>query len=299
MSPSDTAVLDVGQVLPLEHRPAAGTLRRIAALVTDGVPAAAVAALRDPRIDVQAWPGVLAREIALTVGWASRRMLATHPAAPRWDGSGTAIVLLPAHGTAVHLIRRALPFALCGIPTRVAGHDEHRRIVSAAVGVLADLMDLADVLRPAESAVACVRDAADRDLVVLTGRPTTAFTVRRATSAQVLGATGGCAVLIGSIAEAVSATAAVLRRHDHPDSCTSFGGSWIHDGTSWRDEHGRAADPADRHPSVIYRLVADLDQPPEVHAGYTVLPCDRSGVVGTLVGFARDPRHGWPGDFLI
>jgi hypothetical protein len=49
----------------------------------------------------------------------------------------------------------------------------------------------------------------------------------------------------------------------------------------------------------VYRLTGDLDEPPAVHHGFTVLPCDADGVVGTLVGFARDPAGGWPGDFLV
>jgi hypothetical protein len=49
----------------------------------------------------------------------------------------------------------------------------------------------------------------------------------------------------------------------------------------------------------VYRLDAELDAPPVDYHGYACLPCNADGVVGTLVGFARDPIGGWPGDFLI
>ncbi|MFD0884422.1 hypothetical protein ACFQ08_07625, partial [Streptosporangium algeriense] len=148
-------------------------------------------------------------------------------------------------------------------------------------------------------ATALVPDAGDHDVIMVTGRPSTVVSIRQATGARVLGATGGCAVLVGDDTDAVRATAEILRKHDHPESCTRLGGWWVRDGDSWRDRRGDPSDPARPHPSVIYRLGDDLDRPPREHAGYTVLPCDRTGVVGTLVGFARDPLHGWPGDFRV
>ncbi|QPP05834.1 hypothetical protein G4Z16_04830 [Streptomyces bathyalis] len=302
--PAVSAVYAVGQVLPLRHSPL-GSLRGLSGALRQGVPADVAEELRDPRIGPAQWPKVLARELALTLGWAARRSrpsgdgTATCPSA--WDGTGRVVVLLPAHGLTVHVIRRALPFALCGVSTSVVGHESDRkRILRILTALSAPLFGLrAGTLAPfTKSAAEAVREASPEDLVVLTGHPSTARKVRGATAATVLGATGGCTVLTGTDTERLRHTGALLREHDRPGSCTRFAG--------WRTEPGpdRGADGGhvwlrEAHPSAVYRLSGSLETPPYEHHGYTVLPCDDHGAVGTLTGFARDPVHHWPGDFLI
>lgn len=296
----------VGQVLPLELGPPVGRLRGLADLLEGGIPAELATRLRDPRVARAEWPRILTRELAMTLGWAARRARSRAGAAPApapaWDGRGRALVLLPAHGLAVHAVRRALPFALCGTPTRVVGHEGDRGRIT---GILAGIRALTG-LRSEELAVCpdsapeAVRRSAPDDLVVVTGSPRTAEAVTRESPARVLGATGGCTVLVGTDPERLRVTAALLREHDRPGSCTRLHG--------WRTVSGAASDRSAKdgsaplgelHPSAVYRLDAPLDAPVGEEDGYAVLPVDGSGAVGTLVGFARDPRHRWPGDFLI
>jgi hypothetical protein len=294
----------VGQVLPLEHAPPVRGLRALAALVEGDIPAAAAERLRDPRIPAEQWPQVLKREVAMTLGWAARRIRARATGAagppPAWHGRGRVLVLLPAHGLAVHALRRALPFALCGLPTTVVGHERDRDAVAEVLAALRDLTGLtpAQLSPAADTAPRAVRAAVPDDLVVLTGNPRTAETVRRESPALVLGATGGCTVLVGADPEQARRTAALLREHDRPGSCTR-----LH---SWRVVPGSCAggpgapEPLGAvHPSAVYRLGAAPDRPIGTEDGYVVLPCDASGAVGTLTGFARDPLHRWPGDFLV
>ncbi|MFG1849586.1 hypothetical protein [Micromonospora carbonacea] len=246
---------------------------------------------------------MLARELALTLSWAARRVLAGAPGAnafpgAAWPGDGRVVALLPRHGHAVHVIRRALPFALCGRPVRVHGHDVDWTTVERCTAAVAELLELRGLTPGGEPADAAVAGCGADDLVVLTGRTATVTKVRSATAALVLAATGDCVVLVGADPARLHLTAEALRRHDHPDSCTRLGNVRIGtlDGLTLNRSEVDAAAP---HPSAVYRLSDDLGESPLAHHGYTCLPCDVNGVVGTLVGFARDPVGGWPGDFLV
>jgi hypothetical protein len=306
----------VGQVVPAGRRVPPALLARLDALLRDGVPAEVSAGLRDPRLTPEVWTRVLAREIATTAGWAASRSLALAGrlpvGVPCWTGAGRVLTLLPAHGLAVHTIRRALPFALCGVPVSVVGHARQASAVAATVRDVRRLLDLPDALfaAPSEPAQALVRQAAAGDLVVLTGRQDSAVAVRAATRATVLGATGGCVLLIGPRGAESARAARLLRAEQHPDSCTRFGGAWHgasaapHTaGPLWRNARGTCRRPGDllatEHPSAVYRLCGSLERPAASLHGYAVLPCDGHARVGALVGFGRDPRHGWPGDFLV
>ncbi|GGM67236.1 hypothetical protein GCM10012275_42200 [Longimycelium tulufanense] len=282
-------------------------VKRLAALVEDGVPTDVAVALRDPRIPPREWSTVLAREFALTLNWAARRVLAAAGHArtgrPRWPGLAPVLSLLPRHGHAVHLIRRALPFALCGLPTGVAGHPEQTNQLRELAAVLTDLLDLSTPLhvfsRPPHEAVA---EMAPAELVVVTGRPESVDAVRSATTATVVGATGSCVLLVGSEPGRLARVGTVLGQLDQPGSCTRFGGWWeiaIPDGTLWR-RNGATRETtavlAETHPSAVYRLDDGVE--PTDLSGYTCLPCDDNATLGTLVGFGRDPWYRWPGDFL-
>lgn len=295
----------VGQVLPAGLGPSVKTLRLLADLVEHAVPEDAAQRLRDPRIPPDTWARTLAREIAMTVCWGARRaeikVDSRSAPVPAWDGQRQVLVLLPAHAHAVHALRRALPFALCGVPTRVVGHEEDRRRIAEILAEIGSLTGVqAGHLEPsADLAPQAIRLLAPGDLVVVTGRPATARVVTQHSPARVLAATGGCTVLTGTDPRRLEQTAARLRQHDSPGSCTRLHGWWPVDGQAPpASAQSAPLSLADVHPSAVYRLGAPMDAPVGMAEGYTVLPCDESGTVGTLTGFARDPRYGWPGDFL-
>ena len=303
-----TSLFFPGQILPLNLAPSLGALRRLSDVVERGARGEHAEELRDPRIPHSAWQKVIIREFAMTLGWGAERALArTHGDAtptpiPAWHGRGRALVLLPAHGLTVHTLRRAMPFALCGIPTQVVGHERDlgriARILAeirALTGLDADQMELCRM-----TATEAIRMVAPGDLVVVTGSRRTAEAVERESPAQVLGATGGCTVLTGTDSQLLSRVAARLREHDFPDSCTRLHGWRLLPGPGpAAPRNGQGGPLAEIHPSAVYQLGAPMDASVGVEDGYTVLPCDESGTVGTVRGFARDPLHRWPGDFLI
>jgi hypothetical protein len=316
MSPADLQHgLAVGQVLGTEHTPAATIIGRLEELVWSGTSDAAAAALRDPRRPEQEWNAALRRELASTLSWAARRLLARagrgRSGTPAWNGTGNVLSLLPRHGHAVHVIRRALPFALCGVPTTVAGHAHQRDEVHRVVRVLRRLLDLPGEMLGQSSGTArqTVAERSADDLVVVTGAPSSVAAVRAGTAATVLGATGSCVLMLGTDAAALERVARALGAHDQPGSCTRMAGSWVarEGSTRWqevgpggtRGALDREVVLRDTHPTALYRLAGDLGGSPQEIDGYICLAADESGAAGTLTGFARDPRQGWPGDFLI
>jgi hypothetical protein len=306
---------DVGTVLPLALRPRLETLRILSRLVDE--PARRVqlsrGQARDQRIGAAEWDRVVARELAHILAWAVRRLrgpaYAVQPK-PVWSARGRALVLLPRHGHAVHAIRRALPFALCGVPTVVTGHAHQTDLVKHVVLSCAATAGLSttDLSAAEASAPAVVAGADPYDLVVVTGSADTATKVRQNTAATVLSACGQCTVGIGTRRWRLDRLGAALKRHQHPGSCTNWRGYFIgdwHTG-SWTDAHGTSVDlPGELsrlHPTAVYAPVHDLDAasdlPRRLH-GYSVHRCTTDGVVADLVGFGRDPSGGWPGDFTV
>jgi hypothetical protein len=306
--------LTVGQALGIEHAPSETIIGRLEELVWSGIPDAAVAALRDPRLPEKEWGQALRRELASTLSWAARRLLARAGRArsdtPAWRGNGGVLSLLPSHGHTVHVIRRALPFALCGVPTTVVGHARQRDEMHRVIQVLRELLDLPGEML-CQSPATAGQEVAGRsgdDLVVVTGAPSSAAAVRASTAAHVLGATGSCVLLLGTDTAALERVARTLSAHDQPGSCTRLAGAWVApEGSTqwWREGPGGTRTALDRgvvlsrtHPTALYQLAEDFGGLPREIDGYICLASDDSGAVGTLTGFARDPRQGWPGDFL-
>jgi hypothetical protein len=302
--------------------------RALAALLGDRDELGRLAdAVRDPRIEPTPWRASFAREVAGTLSWAVRRSrrAADGPGETRGgqtsggqtiggqtigavDASSTVVALLPAHGFAVHLLRRAYPFAACGIRTVLGAHPHQLRDVNAVATVLVDALGVAGTLvvppRMGRDAVALVGAG---DLVVLTGAAQTFPLVRSATAATVIGACGGCSVAVGPDPDQLRRLGRVLRAHDQPGSCTRWGGWWQADPDepTWRRPDGSTVAAADAlaaaHPSVVYEVCAKPphDEPARLVHGYPSLRCDPDGRVASLRGFGRDPRHGWPGDFML
>jgi hypothetical protein len=302
-----SAAPPVGQVVPLDRRVGTVFVDRARALLDDVAERNRLAeAVADERLAPDRWRATFARELAHVLRWAVGRLLHESPASPQWTGRGEVVALLPRHGHAVHALRRAVPFAACGVATVAAGHAAQAGVVADVAHRLADALGLRDHLRAADDPKDAVAGAGADDLVVVTGTVASAAAVRAATPALVLGATGRCAVAVADDRALLESATAALHRHDQPGSCTRWGGGWL--GTigspRWSTADGSVVDVAatltGAHPSVVYRVVHSL--PPglgsDVVAGYAVVACDGSGVTSTLVGFGRDPREGWPGDYL-
>jgi hypothetical protein len=315
----EEAMSDVGQLLDLRATVDRRFLNALLALVENRADAMLGADVADPRLRPGEWASVLARDVIFLLRWATDRLLLVERGRSNGATSSESasanprrvLSLMPRHGLTLRVLRRAVPFAACGIPVTVAGHAQLRPVLAGVVARLAMTLCLEDRLQCATQPAPEALDRFDRgdDLVVVTGSTITAETIRVRTGARVVASTGRCAMFV-HCSQAVPAEAiSALATWDDATSCTRFGGAWRGslDGGPWVAEADAAARPHDArevlerlHPSIVFTTdLPDDDLSPTRLHGYSVIGCDRRGRAATLVGFGRDPRYGWPGDFVV
>ncbi|HEV2374857.1 MAG TPA: hypothetical protein VGS19_22195 [Streptosporangiaceae bacterium] len=189
---------EVGLVLPVRRVPNVARVRLLSRLVerfrcsSAGGPAAP-----DPHTTHLPQTDALHWELSMTADWAARRVLAACGLAPAgdaaWTGEGTVLSLLPTNDITVHVIRRALPFALCGIPVQVADEQQSEkltryvRLLNHLLGLSSSALTVSDL--PASQAVTRCQE---EDLIVVSGHASTVTAVRQASVATVIGATRSC-----------------------------------------------------------------------------------------------------------
>lgn len=312
----------IGQLVDASRPVLPQCLDRLSVLLDDNGERDALAAVcRDPRVPADAWAMIWLREIAQLLQWCAYRAMAAladpDPSALQRTPvrSGMVLSLLPRHGVAVHLLRRALPFAALGMPV-IAGFPKNLHAQGSAVAArLAAALGVADLVRVPDTPGHVLVKELDREpeaTVVVTGRPQTVATVRSATRHHVVGCAGRCAVVVADDAATLAEVRAWLAAYNKPRSCTRLVAAFLgqvhspswrgwHESTGGRD-YNRDEALQRLHPSIIYHYDYEHgdggDSTGEI-AGFTVIPCDARGGVETLIGFARDPVYGWPGDFLL
>ena len=310
----------VGQVIALEIAPDRRVLDALQRLCWDEDHRLAVARqCRDPRIDATPWDVTFHREILWLFSWIIARRLARAEPAHRRSSAlrfDHVLSLMPRHGLAVHVLRRAAPFAIMGIPTDVGLPPEQRDVGADVVAAIASALGIDGHLtaRTGSCEQKVRRAGGDaRRLTVVTGRDHTARMVRASVDGPVLGATGRCVVLLGNSTTRVRTTAVALQAHERPSSCTRLGAAFV---GSVADDHWPTLDAGPsvvdevgavlrrHHPSAVLVLrdakdAKDADScAVDVLHGYRTVVCDDDGAVASAQGFGADPVHGWPGDFL-
>jgi hypothetical protein len=270
-------------------------------------------AVADPRLDPMIWRVTLHRDLLALYNWAVRRIAdsssGTPPASAGWD---SVLSLLPRNGHAIHVIRRAIPFAALGIPTRCGVHNDQRERAARVVRILAEVLGLKELLSvepmASDQAVAAARTG--EELIVVTGRSITVRRITSVASCRVIGSTGRCSVALGSDNHQLERLCEALSSNPVPNSCTQLKAAFMAEdlldssyvtalgssGKSYRMHEVLRG----LHPSVV--LVAGqklTSHVPVAIAGYRLLNCDAGGIVSTVVGFGADPVHGWPGDYLV
>jgi hypothetical protein len=220
--------------------------------------------------------------------------------------------LLPRNGHAIHVIRRAIPFAALGIPTKCGFHDDQREQATRVVRILAKALGLKDLLSvepmASDQAVAAARSG--EELIVVTGRSITVRRIASVATSRVIGSTGRCTVALGSDDHELERLWEVLCSNPVPNSCTELKAAFVTEDlldSSYVSAVGGSSKSyrlheilRRLHPSVVLvagqKLTGTI---PVVVAGYRLLNCDAGGIVSTVVGFGADPVHGWPGDYLV
>ncbi|MGZ2744902.1 hypothetical protein [Burkholderia stagnalis] len=252
-------------------------------------------ATRDARMPIDTWRQTLAAELLDLKAWSYRKLMARTAGAAEPDDDGIVLSLLPGYGFALHVIRRALPFAFLRIPVTCAFSREHVAAGGRVVAALATAFGMTGRLDAARSdARTLVAQSAPQRiaLAVVTGRRATVADVRRVLgAARVVGCTGRCAIEIRHRADPGSAVHSGMSR-----SCTTLRASFVKEGTRWRG--GQTSwEPSvvvrRLHPSIILDRTGTLDGTVD---GYRCIQPNRALNLG---GFAADPQFGWPGDYLL
>ncbi len=269
-------------------------------------------AVADPRLDPAIRPVTLHRELLELYKWAVRRIVDCSGAPPASAGWDSVLSLLPRNGHAIHVIRRAIPFAALGIPTTCGFHDDQREQATRVVRILAEDLRLTRLLsvQPMASDKAVAAVGTGEKLIVVTGR---SITVRRVTSVancRVIGSAGRCTVALGSDDHELERLCQALFSNQVPNSCTQLKAAFVAENLL-DSSYVRAGGGSGKsyqlqeilrrlHPSVVLLAGQRLTgYHPVAVAGYRLLNCDSRGIVSTVVGFGADPVHGWPGDYLV
>jgi hypothetical protein len=272
----------------------------------------------DRRMDRNHWRATLTVELNLLARWGARRFIEI-PASQRMTSIGhkRILSLLPSYGFALHILRRAAPFAILGIPTTISVRPDLIPPAEACLAVLRDILGLADSISlSGQSPAALVASfAASGDPIVLTGKRDT-FTVLRVAypKARIFAATGNCLVVMGSSSKNMALVEQAMARKRLNPSCSNMGLSIVCDdeapnqairclsGELARADFGTVQQEIVRvHPTVVLSIPGDDSKAwnADTVAGYKIIVCDEEGVPYGLDGVARDPIGGWPGDYVI
>lgn len=306
----------VGQIVPAQAVPCL-EVAAIEKLIRSDEFADLASATQDPRLAALGWEHCLKYELAMLGNWLARRTLAHYRSNHESGAVPTSVVtLLPRYGFALHALRRSIPFAGLGIPTSISVPDECQEQARATIPPLLEALGLKRLVTLAEAAPTTVvaRAAAEAVPIFVTGRLATwQCLTEQYPSAQIVGSTGECAVILSCDLTAADEIAARLADRALPISCTNHQLTLItagpvqessvvaHATGNFATSHpGTVADELHRvHPSVV--LVPEGQDLPDdaTLAGYRAVRCDSAGVASTTVGFGLDPVAGWPGDHCI
>lgn len=276
------------------------------------------ASLRDTRVDLESWRLTLELEVKLLFAWALRRIVDLHssetlPCALAPVVPTGVLALLPRYGFALHLLRRAVPFAALAIKTTVAFNANVADEAARMTEVVAHCFGLSGFLSAAslDPPVALSEAVKRGDLIQITGNEVTVRALRDANpSAHIFGATGRCCVVLGRSRDRVARVAVELMQRDLSVSCSNFGMAAQCESLRQEDRpalicrDGLQFDTLDQmvraqHPSIILLAEEQDIGLPGLISGYRAVRCDDEAVPTDWRGFARDPLHGWPGDYLV
>jgi hypothetical protein len=301
--------LEPGQVIESSYLPLSRFLDSLVTLVESPGPRSSfVAAGSDGRARHSPQGKAIERDLVELLGWAVRRLRsaargsarpATHPL--------RVLTRLPRRSLLAHVLRRAVPFAALGIPVVCSAPIEVRADADRAIQLVGRTLALGRTLRssPWDGPTSFARMPSG-SLVVFTGRRRVLASIASRPGVEVIGSTGRCSVLAGTRASEVASLLNELCTAHPRGSCTRPRVSLVVDPTfttgklHTSGKHVPLAEALRRsNPSVLFVPASDATAVPSFLYGYRVIPCGLKGDSETSRGLGRDPRFGWPGDYLI
>lgn len=269
--------------------------------------------ITDPRLSDEHWSSVLRHELMALFRWCLEKQDGgSHTHCRTFDYGHSVLCLLPYYGFCLHAIRRAIPFAMMGIPTTISVRQDVFKSARRLISDLAILLDLEDMIfvssKTSESLVSTFHEK--ECLIVLTGKRSTYQLIREQyPNARIIAATGCCEVVICSDEEEGRVIEEYRKAEILPTSCSNHACTIF---AHTIDAHSQiiaingvrlntvmtVGDALEKlHPSIILTPQLASSYPSEL-AGYTLLACAKNSSLNHG-GFAKDPIGGWPGDYKI
>ncbi|MGC5701102.1 hypothetical protein J4P02_12950 [Pseudomonas sp. NFXW11] len=269
--------------------------------------------LPEPRMPLEQWRDVLHSELLSLFRWGLIRTQESLGEQGVVQGYGEEVLcLLPYYGFCLHAIRRAVPFALMGIPTTVSVREDRYEDALAVIAELATVLGLQPWLQvsPQPSASLVMQFYSRNGLIVLTGKQSTYAALRkRYPGARIIAATGCCGVVLAVQEDQARLIEEQRKQSLLSVSCSNHGYTILAEALSPEATvlAINGVRPAARstvedvlvqlHPSIVLAPPSSSPLPDDL-GGYSLLQC-ASAAAASLDGFGRDPRGGWPGDYRV
>ena len=312
-------VSDVGMLLPMTARPSPSFVAALVDLLgPNDLLSEFAQETHDRRMSIECWRDVLNLELQQLLAWAVRRLSSkpTKLRPPQRNGPiKTVLCLLPGYGIALHLLRRAAPFAGLGLPTFCGMKRRNKSAIR-----LVELIGRRLAISSALAALPCPCRVANKYLnskattVVVTGRTESAQRIEESTDwQQVIGCTGRCCVVVGQDAIATRKLANVIKANQYTPSCARLGEVIVVSnlapnarvrlrvGDHWKTTRETLdARLQVLHPSIVLTPHKGPNRRKlTMISGYRLYNCDSNGAPDCYAGFGADPLWGWPGDYVI
>lgn len=307
--------LTAGKLIPACFTPDISVLQRLESIISKKqFKNEFIDRIADRRMQKEEFELIFKRELLELYKWGIKRVV-LHSIAhlkKKKDFYKKVYVFLPEHATAIHLLRRAIPFACLGIPVHCYFKQTVVQSEYIVAARLIQWLNLEERVRVNKQNPVKILSKIDniKNLIVITGKTQSVSAVRsRIKNACIIGATGKCSVLVTDSMSQCQRIKKKLEKHYFPNSCTFLKACFL---TTPRFSETGAVTPYHQNTKKIIPLKEVLKKlhPSIVYTNsrfdvscftdsYCVKKITLSGSTNDLIGLGADPVNRWPGDYLI
>ena len=306
--------LNVGRLIPAEYLPEEKIITKLEKISRQKrFDPNLIDKIRDPRLTKKQFEIVLKNELLELYKWLLRRIVFSAGYNQK-KNSGffkRVYVFLPGQAIAIHLLRRAIPFACLGIPVycfykskTVLGNYELSNKVFNWLGLNNKIKALKQ--NPKKS---LPRIDKPNNLFVITGKQESFFQIKtELKKASLVGATGRCSILVTDSVPKARRIKKLLCSHIVENSCTTLKATFII-GKSFskfglikgiennKKQYSFSEILSRLRPTIIFsNNSSDIKRWTDQ---YCIKPISLNATTKDIEGLAKDPICGWPGDYLL
>lgn len=307
--------LTAGKLIPAKICPDIIVLQRLESIISKKqFSKNLIDRIADKRMQKKEFELIFRRELLELYKWGIKRVVLHSIVQQKTekDSYKKVYVFLPEQATAIHLLRRAVPFAFLGIPVRCYFKQSVVGSEYTVATTLLQWLNLEERVRLNKQNPVKILSRIDRknNLIVITGKTESVSAVRsQIKNARIIGATGKCSVLVTDSISQCRRIKKILEKHHFPNSCTALKACFL---TTPRFLNKGAVTPYPEKPEKIISLKTAIKKlhPSIIYTNsrynvscfagsYSVKKITLSGRTNDLIGLGADPVNQWPGDYLI